>query len=707
MASAIPTGHQRVEGSERRLGRSSRLVGKADPNETVTITIMVRRRPDGPPLPDHEYWASTSLEQQKHLSVEESAARYGASQADLDAVAEFARSHGMTVNATSAAHRKVVAAGTVAQMNAAFGIDLKMYDSLHPEGERGPRGVWLGKRQVHRSHEGYLHVQESLAGVIMAVFGLDNRKITAKNTLLPPNFWDGQILTAPQVCQLYGWPAGSIADKGQTIGILAASPGGWDPVDITLYYQNLNLSLYQGSYYVTGPGLNPASPPGATTGNLVAPTPVIGTLGSPTAPDTFATNLGQSDGEIEMDICLSSTVAQGAQIAVYLFDGSAQGWMQAAMEAIKPAQGQPQPTVISCSYGFAFTGDDANGLQEFGITAAELGEVAAQIADAPSRGVTICVATGDNGTSSKYQDGLAHTQYPATDPNVLACGGTTIGNISGSNFTECIWNDGGATAGGVSGFFNSGNSNPVYRQPAYQAWAGVPESLNDSSVGRGIPDVAANASPYSGYAIYYQGSPFGPLAGTSAAAPLIAGFIAQLNVKVGKNVGFTINQLLYANNGAMCRKIVAGKKLNGTMPTLPILPADNACDGVVGYPGTQTGWDACTGWGVFDWIKTVNAVVKGKDKEKDNKEKEKEHKDNKETKEQEKGAHIFDKVQIVKAEIDVSPKQGAAAGPSWLDMAQAVDRLEKGMQELRAFIRPEERPAVRPANAGKKPGKKS
>jgi hypothetical protein len=121
---------------------------------------------------------------------------------------------------------------------------------------------------------------------------------------------------------------------------------------------------------------------------------------------------------------------------------------------------------------------------------------------------------------------------------------------------------------------------------------------------------------------------------------------------------------------------------------------------VTGYPGTQTGWDACTGWGVFDWNNVLQALTKGKTKEKE-KEKDKEHKDK----------EFLDKVSI-KLELDtiIVPGVGGAPPPQqvhWLQtmlMARAVDqlghiaqgvgRLEQGMNELRAFIRPEERPAV-------------
>ena len=50
------------------------------------------------------------------------------------------------------------------------------------------------------------------------------------------------------------------------------------------------------------------------------------------------------------------------------------------------------------------------------------------------------VSSGDSGAfiESKKQ---AQASFPASDPWVLACGGTTIGNVNGPSFTEYVWND--------------------------------------------------------------------------------------------------------------------------------------------------------------------------------------------------------------------------------------------------------------------------
>jgi kumamolisin len=91
--------------------------------------------------------------------------------------------------------------------------------------------------------------------------------------------------------------------------------------------------------------------------------------------------------------------------------------------------------------------------------------------------------------------------FPASSPYALACGGTHLEASGNVIRYEAVWNrpdddGGGATGGGVSEIF------PV---PSWQSFLGVPPSVNSGLRGRGVPDVAANADPYSGYRIRLYG----------------------------------------------------------------------------------------------------------------------------------------------------------------------------------------------------------
>jgi kumamolisin len=166
-------------------------------------------------------------------------------------------------------------------------------------------------------------------------------------------------------------------------------------------------------------------------------------------------------------------------------------------------------------------------------------------------GITICVATGDNGSidlspndpAYKNNRGKLHVDFPACLEASLACGGTEI-----TSKGEAAWNEGNGWAGG-------GGVSVRIKRPAYQNKAGVPpapENEHGVKEGRGIPDVSGNA-------INYQVRQHGEIKyakGTSLVAPLWAGLIARLNQAKGKRVGF-LNPILY-DHPEVCTDITRG-----------------------------------------------------------------------------------------------------------------------------------------------------
>jgi kumamolisin len=246
----------------------------------------------------------------------------------------------------------------------------------------------------------------------------------------------------------------------------------------------------------------------AMGGELTAPTP------TDVAVDGVG-NAGVSDGETVLDITVSSAIAQGAKIAVYFTGGTTQNILHVLQTMIHPGSGDPVPTVISISYGW---GPDDENADSFSAT--EYTEIDQLFQDAANLGITVLVSSGDSGAfiESKKQ---AQASFPASDPWVLACGGTTIGNVSGSSFTEYVWNDtwqggSGGTGGGVSARY------PV---PSYQSSVEVPKRNVTGTSGRGLPDIAGNASVNSGYPLFLAGQSSGPIGGTSAVAPLMPAWL--------------------------------------------------------------------------------------------------------------------------------------------------------------------------------------
>jgi kumamolisin len=200
------------------------------------------------------------------------------------------------------------------------------------------------------------------------------------------------------------------------------------------------------------------------------------------------------------------------------------------------------------------------------------------------------VSSGDSGAFVESQT-QAQTSYPASEPWVIACGGTTVGNMSGNAFDEFVWNDTGAAGPGATG----GGISARFLVPSYQqGLKTLPKRVGTGEAGRGIPDIAGNASENSGYPQFINGQPQN-VGGTSAVAPLYAGLIAIINANLGRSVGF-INPALYAMQSNVFNDVVGAPG-----------PANNSLEGVQGY-SAGVGWDACTGFGSVKGVALQSAL---------------------------------------------------------------------------------------------------
>src|SRR5580658_9962657 len=342
--------------------------------------------------------------------------------------------------------------------------------------------------------------------------------------------------TPLQIAQLYSFPAG-VDGTGECIGILEFG-GGFNADDLNTYFQQLGLSTPSVTA-VSVDGVDNQPDPGQDS------------------PDT----------EVMLDIEMAGAVAPGASIAVYFSNFTEQGWVDAISTAVHDDVNKP--SVLSISWGFA------EGQAIWSTQAIQAVNEAFQAAAA--MGVTVCCAAGDDGSRDQVDDGLAHCDFPASSAFVLACGGTTLQSSGNSITGETVWNDGsngGATGGGISDSIDL---------PSWQDNANVPPSVNPGGrIGRGVPDVAGNADPNTGYQILADGQS-GTVGGTSAVAPLWAGLIACINQQLGTPVGF-LNPLLYSQP-------LGDNVLND------ITQGSNDITGQIGGYSAGPGWDACTGFG--------------------------------------------------------------------------------------------------------------
>jgi kumamolisin len=529
-----------LSGSERHAVPGARVVSAAPPDERLEVTVRLRRRQ---PLPSPMALGAQKTAKRKYLTHAELEARHGADPQDVARVEAFARQHGLTVVESSLARRSVMLSGTVAQFNQAFGVQMNVYE--HDKG-------------TFRSRTGPIHVPPELAGVVEAVFGFDNRPAFKPHfrrlRTAAPRADGGPppgTFLPPQLAKLYDFPTGANG-SGQCIGILELG-GGFRPGDLKTYFKELGLKAPHVVAVSVDHGSNQ---PG-----------------------------GDADGEVMLDIEVAAAVAPAATIAVYFAPNTNRSFLDALTKAISDTVNKP--SVISISWG-APEATDPQGqtfMQQFDQA----------LQSAAALGITVCVAAGDNGAADmgpQEWDNAAHVDFPASSPFALACGGTRLEAAGTSITRESVWNQGqadlqddsfGASGGGVSAFF------PL---PDYQQNAGVPPSANGGASGRGVPDVAADGDPATGYFVRVDGQEL-PIGGTSAVAPLWAGLLALINQKLGRRVGF-INPLLYSATGAGAfHDVTEGGNRVG--------------DQAVGYDAGP-GWDACTGLGSPDGEKVLEAL---------------------------------------------------------------------------------------------------
>ena len=356
---------------------------------------------------------------------------------------------------------------------------------------------------------------------IIAVLGLDRRPV-AKPHFRIAKATPTTTYTPLQVGQLYNFPAGTDG-TGQTIAIIELG-GGYVQADLDTYFSGLGLATPSVTAVSVDSGSNQ---PG-----------------------------GDADAEVMLDIEVAGALAPKAQFVVYFAGNTDQGFYNAISQA---AHSTSQPaTVMSISWGGP----------ESSWSTASRNAMETALEDAATLDVTVTVAAGDSGSSDGVSGGQPNVDFPASSPSVLACGGTTLLANGTTISSEVVWNETtaneGATGGGVS---------TVFALPSWQSAPNVPAAPNDF-VGRGVPDVAGDADPVTGYDVRVDGQNE-VVGGTSAVAPLWAALVARLNQQLGHSLG-AANAVLYGIGAKTFHDITQGN--NGSYQAGP-------------------GWDACTGLG--------------------------------------------------------------------------------------------------------------
>ena len=461
------------------------------------------------------------LEGGRRLGREELRSTYGADPDEVRQVVEALETAGARVVEHDAGHRSVVAVGTSGTLSRFFGTTLEEVESTSPV---------TGQPVRHRQRTGALSLPASLSGIVVAVLGLDDRPQARPHLRLAAPGAVATSFTPNQVAALYAFPPNTDG-TGQVVAVVELG-GGLSQADLSTYFSQLGIPV---------PSVKAVSVDGAPTAAGAQP---------------------DSDTEVALDVQVIGAISPGAAQLVYFAPNTDAGFHDALANAVHAS---PTPVAVSISWGESedsWTSQGRSAMKEV-------------CSDAAALGVTVTVAAGDSGSSDGVSDGKAHVDFPASCPYVLGCGGTRLdaSPSRGAISSEVVWDDlpsGGATGGGVS---------DVYSLPSWQKAASGVKRSGTGAAGRGVPDVAGDASPETGYSIIADGTAQ-VVGGTSAVAPLWAALTARLAESLGRSPGW-LPPALYA--GVAPGVVAPGFR--------DIVSGDN------GAYRAGKGWDACSGLG--------------------------------------------------------------------------------------------------------------
>jgi kumamolisin len=477
---------------------------------------------------------------------------------DLDAVLAFLRDAGLRVEGVSGARTAVQASGPAEAVARAFDAPIGLFAT--------PRSVAVGRRAYGIERDPT--IPASLSAVIRGVAGLNDLPaarrfpplLAPKRSRVPrrgaaESRGPGGGYTPAGIHAAYGVPgAVESGARGERIAILEFGGG----------FSSADFSTFCAEYGLPSADVTEVSVSGAK--------------------NDYRGATGDADIEVALDMDWVRATAPEAELDLWWTPNVDTGWVD-FLAALLDAPEARRPSVVSISWG----------MPEDGFSTSRRYDQTRQLFQACALlGITFVCASGDAGAADELEDdawydGQRHVDFPSVVPEVSSVGGTKL-LPSGRGFSETAWNDGpgrGASGGGFSRFI----AVPDWQKQAVAGRRGV--------TGRGIPDVAAVASPDPGLSIFVRGK-WTAAGGTSVAAPIWAGFFARLNaalVAAKKPRLGAANAALYA----------AGR--GASAPFTDVVRGHNGYAGVSGFPAVP-GWDPVTGLGTPDVTRLARALAR-------------------------------------------------------------------------------------------------
>ena len=411
-------------------------------------------------------------------------------------VRTFAARHGLRLLDEGTAYLTV--AGDVDDLAVAFGATL--------------RSVATPASGVLRVAAAALAVPAELRSVIRGAHGLDDRPAMRGHAI--PGGYEGRHLRPA-----YRVPSTSRLGAGTTIGLF--QPSGWQASDLTTYASAAGIPLAAGQ--ITEVSVDGADP----------------------------TQVGPNDNafEVALDVEGALAIAPKARQRLYFtknsFSASLAGYARMAQDAEAGLL-----TVASTSWGIC----------EPEISESTMNEMAIQLRRIVAAGATLTASSGDAGaydcSEPAHPDARVSVDFPASLPEALAVGGTTLPKLANGNANPSAEKAWGVNAGSFPAYQGDGaggGSSARFARPAYQA------GISIAGTTRLVPDLAALADAATGPGVYVQSEGGWLLGGgTSYSSPLVAGLIANAASDANRTSGpGDIHAAIYANPSAF-RDITTG-----------------------------------------------------------------------------------------------------------------------------------------------------
>ncbi|WP_329059293.1 protease pro-enzyme activation domain-containing protein [Amycolatopsis sp. NBC_01480] len=383
-------------------------------------------------------------------------------------------------------------------------------------------GVYDDPAQHRRffANDGAPSLPATVAGVVQGVSGLDNYAVRKHDEVSVPKANPNISGLGPTALRsIYNTNPIGADGTGQTVALYEFD--GYKKSDIAAYDQNYNLGSS-------------------------APVTV------PVNGQNYDSNPGGGEAEVDLDIELVQAMAPKAATLVYEAANDDGGELNMVNQIVQ----ENKAPVVSISWGIC----------EKDISSSQMTNVDNGYKQGAAQGQSFFVATGDDGsrgcTRSTSGSGVVSAGWPGTSPNVTGVGGTTL--TVGSNNTY----------GSETGWSGSGGGTSTqFPAPSWQTGVGGK---------RTEPDVALDADPQTGYAVYTNGG-WAQYGGTSCAAPMWAGWATLYNQKAGAKLG---------NPDAAIYGVGKGSSYASAFHDIT--------SGSNGDFSAKTGYDQVTGWGTYD-----------------------------------------------------------------------------------------------------------